>query len=124
MKTEKIEFGDGGWWEIRTGLTVGMSVAVDEAMRPYRKMTSAGGSADEILTGKSKGPEYAIDMEHLDVEAVNRALVLAATKSWSYAPAVTPDVLRDEVPHKDYVQVVERLQTQLLPLLGAAPPKP
>mgnify|MGYP001614363228 CR=1 FL=1 len=125
MKTEKIEFADGNWWEIRSGLTVGMAQAVDEAMRPYRKMTSAGGSADEILSGRAQGPQYDIDRERLDLEAINRALVLAATKSWSYAPGVNADVLRDEVPQDHYAQVLGRLQNMLLPLLGAvATPKP
>lgn len=117
MKTEKVVFEDGGWWEIRTDLTVGMVKAFNDAVRPYRTVTGGEGTADDILAGKVKAPESRLDLQRLDFDAVNRALVLAATKDWGYGP-VTEQVLDGEVPNRHYADMLERLQKILLPLLG------
>jgi hypothetical protein len=120
MKTDKVTFDDGSWWEFRLELTVGMVKAFNDTVRPYRKSAGPVGTPEEILSGKAKAPEFSLDLQSLDFDAVNRALVFAATKSWSYGP-VTEQVFTDEVPHVHYAEVLERLQKMLLPLLGVAP---
>jgi len=94
MKTERIELGDGVWWEVRTVKTVAMARASEEVVWRY--------VGPKILA--NNGGEY--DLKEVNLFEVTRALVLAATVAWNYGP-VTEQVFND-IPQADYEKVAGR----------------
>ena len=103
MKTERIELGDGAWWEIRTVLTVGMAKASEEVSLKYLKPKNL----DAVAQGNGDKLEYEMNLQEVNLFEVTRVLVFAATVAWSYGP-VTQQVFENEVPQADYQKVAGR----------------
>jgi hypothetical protein len=99
--TERINFDNGRYWEIRASLTVGLD-------REW----------SEICTGcmTLEGAEKANLAD--TIKAITSRLdpfILRVTTAWSYGP-VTQETLLNQVPAPDYEKVTDRLVQLYSPL--------
>ena len=102
IASERIEFDDGQWWQVRTKMSHGMQRAIQQANPQALRVTRT-----PEAPGALPAPDITIDWERYDFQAANEAMLLSATVAWSYG-AVTKDVL-DEIPEEQYQQVLARV---------------
>ena len=102
IETERIEFPDGDWWEIRKKLTHGTQRALTASQR------------DALIVKEQK---IEVDWDKVNLDDVNDILLLRSTTAWSFGE-VTASALA-EVPEEYCNQMLRRL-TELYGLLPLA----
>lgn len=113
MNTERIELEGGAWWRFRTVKTVGMAMAAEKVARDAIKARNM----EEALTDPDNQKlDVYVDMAVVDLYAITREMLYAATTEWSYGE-VTREVFENEIPYTDYEAVAGRFNE----LFGSSP---
>lgn len=101
-RQERIDF-DGESWTILTRLTHGAIMDVEEATKPWFRVSNP------TINGEGRiGGEVEFDIANWDSHSADDALLLAQTVEWSYGP-VRREVLRG-VPEEHRALVLQRLK--------------
>ena len=105
--TERINFPDGSWWDIRTIVTRRMRKAFHKAGREAfaRDLHLNGNDSPDDLKRLAMA-----NMEHWDLDSVDDAYLIEGTYAWSMTPPITSsiiDSLPDEVVNKVLVRMRE-----------------
>ena len=104
MKTERVDFPDGSWWEFQPYLSHGVAKRVREVMQRYLKAVK-----DTVE----------IDWGALNLHELNETMILAGTTAWSYGP-LDKATLEGQVPEEHFQAVLAKMN-RLYGGAGAVP---
>ena len=104
METERIDLGDGQWWEVRTRLTRAMEKAVTKASLSAMPAIKLEGTPDSEQIRN----QLLSQMGVVDTGAVEDAYLLAGTIAYSFDPIVTLEII-DGLDAALVRQVLERM---------------
>ena len=115
--TERIEFGDGNWWEVRTVVTRGMRKAFNRAqtLGVLGNIKLNGDSDIDLTDASARRALLLAHLSELDLDALDDAYLLQGTVATSLVSTITPAML-DTIPDQYTNAVLERLRVLYAPL--------
>ena len=88
-KYQRIALADGAWWEVYTEVTRGMRKRVNRASMAGLPSGMAPESEDPLAIRKA----LLARLSDFDLNAVDDAMLLQASKAFSYGPEVTVEAI-------------------------------
>ena len=115
--TERIEFGDDNWWEVRTVVTRGMRKAFNRAqtLGVLGNIKLNGDSDIDLTDASARRALLLAHLSELDLDALDDAYLLQGTVATSLVSTITPAML-DTIPDQYTNAVLERLRVLYAPL--------
>ena len=115
--TERIEFGDDNWWEVRTVVTRGMRKAFNRAqtLGVLGNIKLNGDSDIDLTDASARRALLLAHLSELDLDALDDAYLLQGTVATSLVDTITPAML-DTIPDQYTNAVLERLRVLYAPL--------
>lgn len=104
METERIDLGDGQWWEIRTRLTRAIEKAVTRASLAAIPRLDPSENADE----ESVKSRLLAQIGAVDIGAIEDAYLLHGTVAYSFGQTVTMETI-DALPADTVRRVITRM---------------
>ena len=115
--TERIEFGDDNWWEVRTVVTRGMRKAFNRAqtLGVLGNIKLNGDSDIDLTDASARRALLLAHLSELDLDALDDAYLLQGTVATSLVSTIRPGML-DTIPDQYTTAVLVRLRVLYAPL--------
>lgn len=116
METERLDLGDGQWWEIRRVLTRGMEKNINRVTMAH--VPQLTGDGKKTANAEIIADELMHRLKEVNIGAIEDAYLLQGTVAYSYGPKVdleTIDAINAESVRIVITRMFELYNSQRIP---------